>query len=238
MPNKTQESQDNNKELSGPKFNNTEQLAADLWNEIKTNGMYGRSKNDFYDYVLYLLNKYDSGHFLSSNDNATNERLLKINATRIKSAKKNISVKFMDDGEYEKIFSDFINKITEENPLSLSDDGKSYTMVIEDVALRSIIETKLKRIANTTLDYKLNNELVSIDHKAFIEMLVAEINNSSDDIKNSLEKIVEELKKDKNNQDLWQTIESAISSDSFASLGINALKAIALYVYRKTTAND
>ncbi len=238
MANKTLESQDNNKELSVLQFNNTEELVDDLWNEIKTNGMYGRSKTDFYDYVLYLLNKYDSGHFLSSNDNATNERLLKINATRIKSAKKNISVKFMDDGEYEKIFSDFINKITEENPLSLSDDGKSYTMVIEDVALRSIIETKLKRIANTTLDYKLNNELVSIDHKAFVKMLVAEINNSSDDIKNSLEKIVEELKKDKNNQDLWQTIETAISSDSFASLGINALKAIALYVYRKTTAND
>lgn len=69
-------------------------------------------------------------------------------------------------------------------------------------------------------------------------MLVAEINNSSDDIKNSLKEIVEELRNDKNKQDLWQTIETVISSDSFASLGINALKAIALYVYRKTTAND
>lgn len=237
MTNKTLESQDS-KELSLLQFDNTKQLVDDLWNEIRINGMYGRSKTDFYDYVLYLLNKYDSGHFLSSNDNAANERLLKINATRIKSAKKNISVKFMDDNEYEKIFSDFINKIANGKLPFLSDDGKSYTMVIEDVALRSIIETKLKRITNTTLDYKLNNELVSIEHRAFIEMLVAEIKNNPSDINNLLEEIVKELKKDKNKQDLWQIIENTLSSDSFASLGIKALKEIASYVYRKTSAND
>ena len=37
----------------------------DLWNEMTTTGFSNRSKNDFYDFVLYLLNKYDNNHFLS-----------------------------------------------------------------------------------------------------------------------------------------------------------------------------
>lgn len=220
--------------MKEPIFNEEKEFILEVWNEIKTNGMYGRSKNDFYDYVLYLLNKHDINHFFSSNNNATNERLLKINATRIKSAKKNISVKFMNDSEYDKIFSDFIQNIADGKLPSLSDDGKSYTMVIEDVALRSIIETKLKRTANTTLDYKLNNELVSIEHKAFVKMLVAETGNKSDDVKPLLEETVNALKKDKSKQDLWQTIEGVLKSDSFASLGINALKVITAFVCKKS----
>lgn len=222
--------------MTEPSFYKTEELVKDLWNEIKINGMYGHSKTDFYDYVLYLLNKYDKNHFLSSNDNADNERLLKINSNRIKTAKKNISVKFMSDNEYEKIFFNFIQRIAEGNLPSLDDDGKSYTMVIEDTALCSIIETKLKRVANTTLDYKLNRELVSIEHKAFIEMLSVEINNSSQDVKNLLQDIINTLKNDKDNKDVQQIIQNVLNSDSFQSLGIAALKEIASYVYKKLSA--
>lgn len=220
--------------MKEPVFYEEKEFISEVWNEIKTNGMYGRSKNDFYDYVLYLLNKYDTNHFFSSNDNATNERLLKINATRIKSAKKNISVKFMNDSEYDKIFSDFIQNIADGKLPFLSDDGKSYTMVIEDVALRSIIETKLKRTANTTLDYKLNNELVSIEHRAFIKMLADEINNEPNNVKPLLEEIIKTLENTKNAQEVKQMIETVLQSDSFASLGINALKVITAYICKKS----
>lgn len=220
-------------EETDPVFLDTEKFIGELWDEIKANGVYGRSKNDFYDYILYLLNKYDEKHFLSSYDNATNERILKITAARIKAAKKNISVKFMDNGEYEKIFQNFIQRIAKGNVPSLEDNGKSYTMVIEDTALRSIIESKLKRIANTTLDYKLNTELVTISHKAFVELLVAESENSTENIKGFLENVLKSLEAGKDKNEIEQMIKPVMDSDSFEKLGLNALKAIALFIYKK-----
>lgn len=214
-------------------FFDTQKIVGELWNELQTNGVYGRSKTDFYDYILYLLNKYDANHFLSSNDNATNERLLKITATRIKTAKKNISVKFMDNSEYEKIFQNFIQRIANGNIPSLEDNGKSYTMVIEDTALRSIIEAKLKRIANTTLDYKLNTELVTISHKAFVELLATESENSTENIKVFLENVLKSLEDGKNKNDIKQMIKTVIDSGSFETFGLNALKAIAQFIYKK-----
>lgn len=219
-------------EETDPVFLDTEKFIGELWDEIKANGVYGRSKTDFYDYILYLLNKYDEKHFLSSNDNATNERILKITAARIKAAKKNISVKFMDNGEYEKIFQNFIQRIANGIP-SLEDNGKSYTMVIEDTALRSIIEAKLKRIANTTLDYKLNTELVTISHKAFVKLLIAESENSTENIKGFLENVLKSLEDGKDKNEIEQMIKTVIDSDSFEKLGVNALKAIALFIYKK-----
>lgn len=214
-------------------FFDTQKIVGELWNELQTNGVYGRSKTDFYDYILYLLNKYDANHFLSSNDNATNERLLKITATRIKTAKKNISVKFMDNSEYEKIFQNFIQRIANGNIPSLEDNGKSYTMVIEDTALRSIIEAKLKRIANTTLDYKLNTELVTISHKAFVELLATESENSTENIKVFLENVLKTLEDGKNKNEIEQMIKTVIDSGSFETFGLNALKAIAQFIYKK-----
>lgn len=214
-------------------FFDTQKIVGELWNELQTNGVYGRSKTDFYDYILYLLNKYDANHFLSSNDNATNERLLKITATRIKTAKKNISVKFMDNSEYEKIFQNFIQRIANGNIPSLEDNGKSYTMVIEDTALRSIIEAKLKRIANTTLDYKLNTELVTISHKAFVELLVAESENSPENIKDFLKNFLKTLKDNESKNDIKQMIKTVLDSGSFETFGLNALKAIAQFIYKK-----
>ena len=75
--------------MTEPSFYNQAEFVDSLWNEIKTNGLYDSSKIDFYDFVLYLLIKYDTNHFLDENDNADNERLLKVNSTKIKAAKKN-----------------------------------------------------------------------------------------------------------------------------------------------------
>ena len=139
----------------------------------------------------------------------------------------------MDNSEYEKIFQNFIQRIANGNIPSLEDNGKSYTMVIEDTALRSIIEAKLKRIANTTLDYKLNTELVTISHKAFVELLATESENSTENIKVFLENVLKSLEDGKNKNEIEQMFKPVIDSDSFEKLGLNALKAIAQFIYKK-----
>ena len=181
-----------------PSFTNQAQLVEDLWNEIKSTGLYVRKGNEFYDYVLYLLNKYDENHFFFTNDNADNERLLKIENSQVKDAKKNISVKFMDDSEYNAIFLDFVKRLSKGKLPNLADDGESYTMVVEDIATRDAIETRLKRVANTTLKYNQNTELVSISHESLMKLLAAEVEsaNSADnsDIKKLLEDTTNSLK--------------------------------------------
>ena len=139
----------------------------------------------------------------------------------------------MDNSEYEKIFQNFIQRIANGNIPSLEDNGKSYTMVIEDTALRSIIEAKLKRIANTTLDYKLNTELVTISHKAFVELLATESENSPENIKDFLKNFLKTLKDNESKNDIKQMIKTVIDSGSFETFGLNALKAIAQFIYKK-----
>lgn len=219
--------------MAEPKFNDG--VAESIWEEIRTNGMYGRSKNDFYDFVLYTLNKHDPDHFLDENDNATNERLLKISATRIKAAKKNISVKFMDDGEYDQIFCDFIKKISDGGVPSLNDssDGLSYTMVIEDIALRSIIEGKLKRLTGTTLDYHLNTELVTIGHEAFIRMLGAETEYADPDVKKMLESMVGGMKAGELKKDAVDLIKGITESYEPKNLTTAILKEVAKFVHKR-----
>lgn len=230
-----------------PSFTNQAQLVEDLWNEIKSTGLYVRKGNEFYDYVLYLLNKYDENNFFSTNDNADNERLLKINDSQLKDAKKNISVKFMDDSEYNAIFLDFVKRLSKGKLPNLADDGESYTMVVEDIVTRDAIETRLKRVANTTLKYNQNTELVSISHESLMKLLAAEVEsaNSADnsDIKKLLEDTTNSLKGKKTMQGAKQCIDKAIEAlckaapvplpDSLKELGIDALKVVAVAAWNK-----
>ena len=225
--------------MTKPSFFNQAALVDDLWNEMTTTGFSNRSKNDFYDFVLYLLNKYDNNHFLSENDNAYNERLLKSTEVRIKSAKKNISVKFMSSEEYDDIFIDFIKKISSGNLPSLDDNGDTYIMVIEDTALRSVLETKLKRITHTTFDYKMNKEIVTISHSAFLKMLAVELDlsNDSNGMITLLSNTIDSLKDEKSKQDIKEALTEAVGalkeSDSLQSLTINGLKAVATFAVTK-----
>lgn len=69
------------------------------------------SKNDIGDYLIYLLNKYcelnGSERFFDTLPNATLERVLKINASKIKTSKRNIAVKYLSNIEYNTLFNDF-----------------------------------------------------------------------------------------------------------------------------------
>ena len=49
----------------------SKQLANKLAEHITTTGFNALSKNDFYDYILYLLDTYSNEHFLSLQSNST-----------------------------------------------------------------------------------------------------------------------------------------------------------------------
>lgn len=159
----------------------------ELWQKIVQNGFGAFSKNDLCDYLLYLFNKHGGG-FFDKNSNADNERLLKTTATKIKTSKKNIAVKFMSDSEYEKVFSDFLNDIANSQfVLRPSNTQKGFlTLIIENKVIRDMLADKLKAITQDTLEYNLNTEKVSISIDSFIQMLAKELpeNEQKDLMKN------------------------------------------------------
>lgn len=224
--------------MKEPNFYNYEEIVNQIWSEIKTNGVYTRSKNDFYDFVLYTLNKYDQNRFLLTNDNSDNEKLLKISATKIKNSKKNISVKFMNSEELEEIFKDFLEKIQEDDYLKISEDDNNYVFIIEDVVLRSILESKLKKLTQTTLNYKLNMEIVEVNQNAFIDLLameVAAMRNLGDEYlaKSLLADFHQDLIIKKTHQDLLTNIEKILEPDSIIKMGLKGLKVLLGYVLNK-----
>ena len=152
----------------------------DLWSEIVDKALFSRPKNDICDYLLYLFNKHDSAHFLDSNSNEQNERLLKMNASKIKSSKKNIAIKFMDEGEYSDIFKDFLDELVKRarnNQLDIK-KGK-INITIENTALRDILSAKLKDSVKTAPDYNTNSENVSISITNFLTMIRNEVANEN-----------------------------------------------------------
>ena len=161
-------------------LNNPKAFCDDLWRKIVDERLFSYQKNDICDYLLYLFNKHDSAHFLDSNTNEQNERLLKMNASKIKSSKKNIAIKFMDSDEYDKIFGDFLDRLAisvENKTIRIDDD--SVKLVIENPALRDILASKLKVITDDTLDFSLNSEKVSISSKNFLAMLHNEVSQEN-----------------------------------------------------------
>lgn len=176
---------------------NAQAVADALLAELTQTGLYAKTKQDFYDYVLYLLDKHSGNNFFSRNTNAQNERLFKVSDTRIKAAKKNISVKFMDTTEYDEIFKDFVNsfaKTLKENSKILQSEGKTWIMLLENPVIRSVLEQKLKDDCNNAFDIHFNTEKVSIEKKSLIEMFQKEAKKQPDgDFKDALENIAESL---------------------------------------------
>jgi len=69
--------------------NKAKELAEKLLEGIQKTGFNSMSKNDFYDFVLYLLDKYSEERFLLNNSNYVNSHLLKAKPEKIKSSKLN-----------------------------------------------------------------------------------------------------------------------------------------------------
>ena len=158
------------------------EFANALWREITKNQLLSKQKNDICDYLLYLFNKHDSAHFLDSRTNAENERLLQTTATKIKSTKKNISVKFMSETEYKQIFRDFLNSLNDKNKHIVKEirpkdkDKEPYLeFIIENNVLKDMLEAKLKRCTGDTFSYTLNSEELEISFESFIKMIEMEV---------------------------------------------------------------
>lgn len=189
----------------------------ELWQKIVQNGFGAFNKNDLCDYLLYLFNKHGEG-FFDKNSNADNERLFKTTATKIKTSKKNIAVKFMSDTEYQKVFSDFLNDIANDKVvLRPSNTQKGFlTLIIENKVVRDMLADKLKAITQDTLEYNLNTEKVSISIDSFIQMLAKELpQNKQKDLMKDIDKLKDEYKvssfKDINVKDCVNLVASLIT---------------------------
>ena len=146
--------------------------------------------------LIYLLNKYcelnGSERFFDALPNATLERVLKINASKIKTSKRNIAVKYLSNTEYNTLFNDFLKKIADEN-YKISVEGDKLVYIIDNPAMRDYSEARLKEL-NDTFDYTLNSEKVKVSIKSFFKILLeySKIKNalfSKDDLKNAILKV-------------------------------------------------
>lgn len=192
------------------KAQNAPKLVDELWRGIMRNGFGAWSKNDLCDYLLYLFNKYDEEHFFDKNSNEKNERLLKISSAKIKASKANISVKFLDDTEYEGVFEEFLQAFAD-NRIAIKDgtQGK-LKLTIENPVFRKALEYRLKERVQESFDYNLNSEKVEISCEAFIAMLESEAKRlkSSD----KLDKILQESKAINTSQNVKDFIDKVVNT--------------------------
>lgn len=147
-----------------------------LWTKIVSDRLFSYQKNDICDYLLYLFNKYDKGKFLDMNSNAENERLLKMNASKIKASKKNIAVKFMENNEYEGIFEKFLFALSQSKIALKSGSKKGYFKItLENPVFQSALEARLKEVTKESFDLpQFNTEKVEIPCVDFISVLEVE----------------------------------------------------------------
>lgn len=176
---------------------NVEGFTDDLWTQINIFGLLNDTKTDICDYLLYLLNKHakldDNSNFLNQYSNEELSRMLKMSISKVKSTKKNIACKFMDDDEYSTIFVEFLKKISSDD-YELDIENTNINLIIDYPVLKDILETKLKKL-NRTFDYTLNSEKVNISIKAFFQMLKNECSDKED--LNVLETAIEKVRKEK-----------------------------------------
>ena len=226
----------NDTTLANPiKAQDAPRFVDELWQGIMRSGFGAWSKNDIYDYLLYLFNKYDEKHFFDKNSNEKNERLLKITAAKIKASKTNISVKFFDSTEYDGVFEEFLQAFAS-GRIAIKDgtQGK-LKLTIENPVFRKALENRLKDRVQESFDYNLNSEKVEISCEAFITMLEIE----ADRLKNSdeLVKILQESKAISASQNVKDFIDKVVNTPN--DYGASFLKGFipkvckALYTNRK-----
>ncbi len=157
-------------------LNDPQEFAQKLWDKITKEALFSYQKADICDYLLYLFNKY-GGDFLQYKSNADLEKMLKISISKIKSSRKNISVKFMNDKDKYEIFKNFLLSLSPENQKNMVKEDKNGNLefIIENNVLKDILEAKLKKWVNETFTYTLNSEKLSISCEAFLTMIKREV---------------------------------------------------------------
>jgi hypothetical protein len=176
------------------------------------------SKNDFYDYVLYLFNKYNAEPFLDVNSNYKNSQLLRVTEQKLKNSSHNIYLKYYEDNEKEKLLKLFFEKIAARKitlKTDNEDDIKQYHLVIEDVRIRTQIEGILKDCVGTTLDYHFNTELVKLEAKDFYTMFFGALEKLPD--ASAIRQEMARLKSDEETAEFIKALAS-IAKDGIAAL--------------------
>jgi hypothetical protein len=212
------------------KDGSAEKLVSELWGKIKTTGFNAMSKNDFYDYVLYLFNKHNAVHFLDTWSNYENSMVLCVTEQKIKNTKQNIFLKYYSETEKGEILPNFFSKIAkEEIRLSLSDD--EYSFVVEDLNTRHCLEGIMKNKMGISFDYQQNKEIVKISAKDFYILFgkIANMLFSNDkDAKETITKI-NKMEKDEQKKQLLHVVAGGIINavDKITPLPVAAIADVA-----------
>jgi hypothetical protein len=186
---------------------NAERFVSDLWRKIIDSGFNALSKNDFYDYVLYLFNKYNAEPFLDVNSNYQNSQLLRITEQKLKNSTRNIYLKYYKDAEKENLLKLFFEKIAGKKIILKTDNEdaiKQYHLVIEDLRIRTQLEGILKEYAGTTLDYHFNTELVKLETKDFYTLFLSAMAPLSDTA--GLKQKIQQIKTDEQTAELLNAL--------------------------------
>jgi len=147
-------------------------LANDLAARIQRDGFNVMAKNDFYDFVLYLLDKHSEEHFLRNCSNNENALMLKTKPEKIKTSKLNIYLRFFDAEERKKVMLNFIEQLSN-NKISMDecDKTKKLLLTIEDPAVYFCIAGKMKEKLGIGHDTSFNREILKIRKQDFFTLL-------------------------------------------------------------------
>jgi len=205
-------------------------FVSELWEKITDTGFNSMSKNDFYDYVLYLFNNHAPEHFLDTASNRDNSLLLRVTEQKIKSSKQNIFLKYYGEQEKANILPDFFTKIAE-NKINLQFSNNEYSFVIEDLNIRYCLEGIMKNTMGVAFDYHQNREIVKISVKDFY-LLFGNIANilysNNGDMEKTIAKIGQ-MEKDENKKQLYNAIKNGVINvvEKFIPLPVSAVAEVA-----------
>lgn len=206
MPNKKDEKKYKIKKEDAVRFVN------EINNIFVERGLYSLSKNELYEYIFYLLQKYDENNEYKNGSNYYLARKLKTTESRIKNCKVNIAQKYYSNDEYTQIFDDFLKDITNGNLVIMeSSEKENYQIIIENVVTRNTIANLLKSITKDTLDYSFNSEKVKISKESFL--LLLQNYSCEEEIEKEKDRIRDKLKQDKNIDFVKDLVSAVLSKD-------------------------
>lgn len=119
-------------------------LVNELVQKIEQTGFGSMSKNDIYDFLLYLLNKYSDNQFLENNTNFENALILKITEAKLKNSKMNINLKFKENNDCNTVIANFLSRLTVDK-LKPNESEDGYVFILDDNYTRMCIESVLKK---------------------------------------------------------------------------------------------
>lgn len=157
-------------------------LVNELIQKIEQTGFGAMSKNDIYDFLLYLLNKYSGNHFLENNTNFENALFLKIPESKLKNSKMNINLKFKENNDCNTVIANFLSRLTVDK-LKQNESKDGYVFILDDNYTRMCIESVLKKDGDT-LDYRINPEKVEIKKDSLHKFLRQYQNELDNDFRN------------------------------------------------------